>query len=607
MNRLRRSLLLLTLFSALVVLASSVLPAAAPTHAQDYSFSVPRLHMDVYVQPDASARLVYDITFENAPGAHPIDIVDIGLPHDDYTISTMQASIDGHPLSQIQTSTYIGTGVEVHLGNHDIAPGGQGTLHFEATMPDMVYQDTTNADMASLRVTPTWFDSSLVRGSGDIRVAIHLPPGVQADEMLYHNENRPFTNKEMVDDRLVGVWEVNRPATSQYNVGISFPKRVMDRVVEISTLDLLFRWFDSPFASSVLFPILGVVFYILLFIMLIRVTGWNGIITIFVLIFFCGGGGGLLAVAFNPCIIGIGYVLLIPLFPFAEWYVRRRKRKYLPAIAQVEGGGIKRGLTAPEAATLLEMPPNKVLALIIFGLLKKGIVRQVDESPLRVEVVEEFSEKDDDELKKLAQQKGIVIHAYEPPFIKALDTPSPLPVHEINFKAAMKNLIKHVLKRVEKFDLSDTRDYYRRVIRHALEQAQAVGDIPTRDKVLDRDMEWILLNEKEDYTPTFQRPGYRYVPIWIRSSGSSGGHIPSSPSSAPSSGGGDTSFGDVAASFAGWTENTFGKMADAVTPDMLKPPPPKSSSSSSKGGGCVSCACACAGCACACACAGGGR
>ena len=92
--------------------------------------------------------------------------------------------------------------------------------------------------------------------------------------------------------------------------------------------------------------------------------------------------------------------------------------------------------------------------------------------------------------------------------------------------------------------------------------------------------------------------------------------------------GGKTSFGDVAASFAGWTENTMGNMADAIAPgslqvkgasgvinlggvdkvtgDIFKSLATSSGSGGGSGGG-GGCACACAGCACACACAGGGR
>lgn len=49
----------------------------------------------------------------------------------------------------------------------------------------------------------------------------------------------------------------------------------------------------------------------------------------------------------------------------------KRKLKYLKPTLSVEGHGIKRGLTAVEAAILLEQPLDQVLTMILFGLLKK--------------------------------------------------------------------------------------------------------------------------------------------------------------------------------------------------------------------------------------------
>ena len=51
---------------------------------------------------------------------------------------------------------------------------------------------------------------------------------------------------------------------------------------------------------------------------------------------------------------------------------KRRKMEYLPPALAVEGTGVKRGLTAVEAAILLEAPLNKVMTMILFGLVKKG-------------------------------------------------------------------------------------------------------------------------------------------------------------------------------------------------------------------------------------------
>ena len=46
---------------------------------------------------------------------------------------------------------------------------------------------------------------------------------------------------------------------------------------------------------------------------------------------------------------------------------QRRKLQYLPPRIAIEGHGIKRGLTAVEAAILLGEPLDKVMTMILFG------------------------------------------------------------------------------------------------------------------------------------------------------------------------------------------------------------------------------------------------
>ncbi len=602
-------------------------PRTATVWAQTYRFNVPNLQMQVFVQPDASARIMYRITFENSPTASAIDIVDIGMPHAGYIIANMQAAINGIPLTTIRRSEYVTPGVEIPLGQHAIQPGQQGTLSLEFTMPDMVYQDTTNRENASLQITPTWFDPDLVIGTTNLQIAIHMLPDIQPDEVLY--QHKEFTNKAIFQDRVVAVWEwPDTRATQAHLVGVSFPQRGMERVVSLNAFQLAVKWLDDN-------PEIGIVLRVLVVIALavafFRFTGGTGISVFVVLavLAFCFLSNAMTLLAFP---------LSVLLIPINEVLLQRRRPRgsYLPAIVQVEGGGIKRGLTAPEAAVLLELPLNKVLTLVIFGLLKKGILRQIQDTPLIVEVAEDFwarnaqsaSEREAQQ-RKSAQEHGVVLHNYELPFLTLIEQRRGVPVQEIDFSAPMKNLIDHVVDRVKNFDLSDTQDYYRRIIQRALKEAQTIGEIPEREKVLDRNLEWILMDP--GYRTVLEPRGYRYRPIWIRSGPMSGSQASAGGgqlSGSPPGPGGRTSFRDVAASFAGWTENTMGAMASAIAPGALSVSKPDGgvinlsgadkltgdffkalgeSSSKGGGGGGGGCACACAGCACACACAGGGR
>ena len=258
---------ILTLLAGMLLLTAPASYAAA----QEYFFSVPQAQMLVTVNLDASVRIAYDFTFQNTPGGHAIDIVDIGTPHAGYNLGNVRAWIDDQPLGNIRVSTYVKPGFEVHLGGRTIPRGRSGRFRVEFTMPDMVYQDTTRSNYASLRITPTWFGEKYVRGTTHLQIAIQLPKGVQPDEALYQDKNLNFTQKAATSQGALVGWDFAAVRlTGRHDVAVSFPKRDMQRVVVMTNLDLLLKWFsESPRARVAL----GIVFLILLAFLFFRFSG----------------------------------------------------------------------------------------------------------------------------------------------------------------------------------------------------------------------------------------------------------------------------------------------------------------------------------------------
>jgi len=368
-----------------------------------------------------------------------------------------------------------------------------------------------------------------------------------------------------------------------------------------------------------------------------RMTGSTGCVLFLVL------SGILIGFFAGSPSLEAGYiVVLIPLWIWGEKARGRRRRHYLPAIASVPGGGIKRGLTVPEAAVVLEQPLGRVLTLVLFGMLKKGLLRQGQPDPLRVEVTQKAKDAVASQAPEPpppvpeatpqgsapapsapppAPAKPGVIRAYEPPFLKAFAKSPGLPVQQVKLDDAMKALVTATAKKLAGFDLEQTKEYYLSIVNKAWQDAKALGDLEKRTEFVDDNLEWLLLSDGYGGNfHTWHQSGYDYSPSWTRG-GTAGGVAAPLPST-----GGTTSFGDVAASFAGWSENLSGHLAsamdpvsmglvsrgavnlggvDRVTGDVLKAM--ASSSGGGGGGGGGGCACACAGCACACACAGGGR
>ncbi|MBM3500047.1 MAG: hypothetical protein FJX74_15410, partial [Armatimonadetes bacterium] len=591
----------------------ALLGAAFPAPAQDYRFSVPEMLLDVYVNPDASVTLHYTVTFQCSPMARPIDIVDVGLPDRDYDIGNMTASINDVPLSGIRKSTAIDCGVEVPLGAGAIAPGQAGIFHFKATMPSRVYQDTTREDYASLWITPTWWGAQYVEGTGNIGVVVYLPGAIQPDEVLHQGQE--FTVKAKKDSHTIAAWLLQGVRADGPRIfRLSFPKRVMDRVVKQTVWDLLMKWWlENPQVrigwAIALFILYGIAFF--------RASKGTGV-SLFILLVV----GLSVCFVLWPVIELFALPLLIPIWFLAEKGLKRRRGHYLPAIASVEGGGVKRGLSAAEAAILLEMPLGRVLTLIVFGLLKKGIVKQLEPDPLEVQLAPEFANLTRKERQAAARRLGTVIHAYEQPFLDEIEAHPGHPLNRIDFSGPMKHAVTQAAKRVKGFDLEQTRSYYRYIISRAWAEAKAIGDVEKRTEYADDNLLWLLTAQNGyDSFDSWHSSGYHYDPPWGR--GTTMG--PGLPTPQPSAGG-RTSFTDVSRSFAGWAEGITGGLAgkmdpvsvglkggglvdlsgvDKVTVDVLESLAESSGSGGGGGGG--GGGCACAGCACACACAGGGR
>ena len=200
--------------------------------------------MQVFIQPDGSAKIVYDITFENSTSGDPIDIVDIGMPTNSYDLNAMSASSDGVALDDIRPSTVVKQGVEIHLAGQAIAPGQTGILHFETLVPDLVFQDVTKRDYASMQITPTWFDGQSVIGDTNLQIAIHVPEGISPDELLFQDE--PFSNKALFEGRAVAVWDFPAVSlTGPHIVGLSYPKRVMTNIQAMSVWKLASIWLEQ--------------------------------------------------------------------------------------------------------------------------------------------------------------------------------------------------------------------------------------------------------------------------------------------------------------------------------------------------------------------------
>lgn len=551
------------LFLLLIILF--ILPSSAL--AQSYYFSLDKETVHIYWEADGTMDLIYEFVFTNQPEGHAIEYVDVGLPNYNYSDSNISADVDGQAITYISSSGYegSGSGVAVGLGGNSIPPGGRGVVRvFIDGIEDVLFPDTEADDYASAVFAPSYFGSEYVTGTTDITVTFHLPPGIEPDEPRWHNAPSGFSSSPITSRDTLGqiTYTWRNPAadpSDQYKFGASFPSNYVPAAA-ISKPSIWQKLGIQPEAVTAILCVGG---FFLFFIFIIVVS-----------------------VSSN----------------------KKRKLKYLPPKIRIEGHGIKRGLTAIEAAILLERPADKIFTMILFSLLQKEAAKVLSQDPLKLE----FSDPVPEKLRK-----------YEKQFIEAFKFESGR-VRKTALQDLMISLIKSVGKKMEGFSHKESVRYYEDIIKRAWKQVEDADTPEVKSEKFNDHMGWTMLDRDfEDKTQDVFRRGPVFVPIWWNRYDPSYNTPRISGSSlkiaSPSLSGGRTlpqlPGADFAASMAtgisNFSNDVVGNITDftsRITQKTNPVPKPTSSSGRSGGwssGGGSSCACACAGCACACA--GGGR
>jgi hypothetical protein len=603
--------------------------------AQAYRFSIPKANVTITIEDDGSALIDYELTFTCMPGAHAIDIVDISMPNLDKH-EPVRASINGHsiPLHRIEISSVLkphGSGYEIPLGSQTILPGKTGVFRFSARERRMVYQDTTNREQASFRFTPTWFDSQYIIEDTALTMRYKLPIPEEdyssvKDRILWQKEGEDFSLKGVLEgeDVVSVVWKRKVRLAGENVFGVSFPKNYVERVRKDSVWQVFYRWFSGNLAARIYGSLIILVAFGVIFFIATRKTG--------LLVFFVLAGLMLAIMIKWPVFQLLLFPIVLLLGIWLALAIRARKKRYFPASVCREGGGLKRGLTAVEAAVLLELPLSKVLTMIIFGMTKKGLIKIESAEPLKVQICGTETQPNVWQLPD--EKKRVEARDYESAFLRVFLKHQGRPVDGMNLSQPFDHLIKYLGTIMGGFDLKQTREYYRLIVSRAWKLVKAEADYEARYVRANQSLEWLMLDKNwEDDLHDLGGGRYRYHPWWWYG-GSRNTYSRPMPSMPSGSGGASetsapgTSFGDVVNSFTGKMESVCTKAAESLdglgTTDkgvidfsrfdrFTKETLADFASQISEGGGSGSgfsgggCACACAGCACACACAGGGR
>ena len=546
-----------------VLLITAVL--TVPAFAQDYFFSLDNEVVNVYWNSDGTMALDYLLTFTNQPGGHSIEFVDVGMPNGNFSFNTISADINGHPLSI--SHDFQGTGSDgfaVEMGQYTIPPGETGTVHvFVGSVSRVLHKDDQDSEYASAVFAPLYFQSNVITGKTDITVIYHIPPGVQPSEPRWHSAPSGFPSEPQtgIDEqgRVTYTWRnPNASGSRQYTFGASFPKKYVpsSSIVAVSIPSF-------SISPGTIFTILCLGFFGFMFLIVPVVSALAG---------------------------------------------NRRRLQYMAPRISIEGHGIKRGLTAVEAAILLGEPLDKVMTMILFGVIKKNAATVVSRDPLQVDVTSPLPEG---------------LHEYEQDFLAAFREPNAQTRRNLLQEMTVK-LVRSVSEKMKGFSRRETIEYYKNIMETAWQQVEQADTPEVKSQLYDKNLEWTMLDR--DYNDRTRRvfTGPVFVPVWWPRydptfgrtiPGSRGSSVPSAPStpfmpSVPRLPGADFA-SSVAVGMQTFSQRVIGNVTDfthRVTNVTNPPPKPATGSYGGRpGGGGRSCACACACAGCACACAGGGR
>ena len=626
------------IYSSIIGLAIIfIVSTSTNANAYTYSFDVDYMKTNVYIELDGSITIEYWINFTCHSWADPINVVDIGFPTNDYDLSSVKAKIDGHniPSYNIKVSEYIDIGVEIWLTGHYIDPGESGQLYVIGNNPNMIFGDYENESLASVEFSPTWFGSSFCSTYEYLEVNFYFPPNfTNGNEVKWHyREYDSYSFMELDGtDYLIYTWTETNVPMQQYTYGVSFPK---------DAVDVSIGWNADPrvvlFIINILLTIsiIGLIVgfsyltyryiknyknkyypprkrknrgdYICVFILL-------ALFSIFFYFILVGTYGDIVIIIsfFAVIIAGFGMIgyLIYKL-------IGGRRLPYSKPEIKIESVGVNKNLTVVEAAIIKNTPLNKVLFLIIFGLIRTGHLKVIETNPLKFEVM---STKGYQKMK-----------AYQRKFLKSVDPEGPDKgtVKRRKLEYLLVDLIKATYKKMRGYELDATTYYYDNMINQAWETIKKMpNEIEFED--IEDEYDWIVLDDlfekrSERYLshryyihyPYWYPRYYWYHYYWPRHHYYT--YHPGRSTRAnilPKQLINIHTFSDsivrgienvsntIVKNFTNFAESIVNIVAPHPAP---RPPRGRGGRGGYRSGGGCACACACACAGCACACAGGGR
>jgi len=532
-----------------IFLVLLILVLIAPVLCQEKLFYVKKEWCKLSIEKSGKVLLLYNVTIRVEKGVIE-KYVSIGMPCPDFTVISARELETGAKLSYKKIVDRESRAYYVVLYvSKPIYPGEEKTFILYVELNSFIYEDKTNPGNVGLLFIPCWWDSKYFSGIGDLKVEIVLPEGVKKNEFKC---SPPYSNIFLEGNRIALYWEKkNLPADYKLSVGVSFPKKYVEHYVSLSE--------ENPLEDILSIAIM-----------------------LFVIVF-------------------VGLIFIVS---FAAVF---KKEEYVKPALMIEALGPRKGLTAVEAAYLImkyrrRRDYGRILAMILFGMIKKGYAKVISFDPLRIYVFRE---------------KYHLMRSYEKAFADAVQENGEIdPQQLVN---VFKTLDRVLRAKMRGYCVKETVEYYESIVQRAWKMVEEAGIPEEKFRALAENLEWLLVDE--DFNKKVKRlpkATISYDPYWDTYWWWYWHNLPTSTvRTTPAK---EINIFEVADSIASTLEKTASqisskieeiseKIAEVVEGENREASRSTDSRSYESIGcvcACVSCACVCACVSCACACASGG-
>lgn len=448
------------------------------------------------------------------------------------------------------TKSSDGTSVKVTLDS-PLTAGNTIWFTLTTNIADMISPDKMNEGNLGMQFAPEWQAVPI----NDARIQIVLPPNITVNDVKTPTDVFWNNTSTEPDGRLALYWEIPvLQANEQRIIGVSFPSQYLPDFETQPSGGLPWTTLAVSIAASV-----------------------------FVL-------------------VAVGLIIYAV-----------RKRPYSSPKIGMETLGIRHGLTAVEASSLLDLKPTQIVTEILYSLLHKRAVWVESTNPsLKLRVMPEFQNKKGPDNNPLRY--------YEIDFIDSLKADGTL--DEERLAKTVMYLWDTLEQKLRGYNRKETIDYYRKVVDKAWIQVEQAGTDEIASRAYDEQLLWLLLdpNPREHTKKVFSNRAFEPSPFWLwywygytnyktNPTYKPNVNILAQSGKPPTIPGADFA-NNVATSLEKTSSNivtNIEKFANAIVP--AKPTQTSHQPAHGKADSvcaCAACACACACVSCACACAGGG-